>query len=132
MSSSSRARKTQRRAARRRKLDGGKPLKSPFVIDSALVGSPRLDLPPVDAELDRLLIERGWALCERDPNGDLYDWPPSIADPSASYAYVTVESANRGANEHRYRAVQEDGVHRTYADRLGLISVLDDIEVPPI
>lgn len=129
--SSDRARKAQRRMDRQKKRAGSKLPKAPFFIDTSMLSLPRMDLPPTDAELDQLLVERGWALAERDADGDMYDWPPSVADPQGRYTYVTVDAPNRGAlRDDRYRAGSEGGPRRSYPDRDSLISDLDDIEAP--
>jgi hypothetical protein len=127
--SSDRGRKAQRRMDRQKKRAGPKLPRTPFFIDSSIVDLPRMDLPPTDAELDQLLVERGWALAERDVDGDMYDWPPSISDPLGRYTYVIVDASNRGAlHVDRYRAGSESGPPRSYPDRLSLISELDDLE----
>lgn len=140
MPSPDRAGKAHRRNARRKTaLKGRKTPRSPFTArfpadepcSAPLQGDEAHgDLPPADAELDRILIQRGWVLFDRHPNGDMYDWPPSTTDPTGPNTYLIVDSINRGLSEHRYRASSVDGTRRTFADRHNTVATLDDIEAP--
>lgn len=89
-------------------------------------------LPPADAKLDRILLQRGWVLFDRHADGDMYDWPPSTSNPTGPNTYLIVDSINRGVSEHRYRASSVDGTRRTFADRHEMIAKLGDIEAPYI
>jgi hypothetical protein len=83
---------------------------------------------PVDAALDELLVSRGWALVERSPAGDVYDWLDSalIADHDSTYVIVAANHASDSLP--RYRVWLVDGKRLTYDCAACLAADLDRIE----
>lgn len=83
---------------------------------------------PVDASLDELLASRGWALVERSPAGDVYDWLDSALGADHEPTYLIVATPHAVDSAPPYRAWLVDGQRLTYDCAGCLAADLDRIE----
>lgn len=83
---------------------------------------------PVDSGLDELLVSRGWALVERSPAGDVYDWLDSALVADHEPTYLIVATAHVVDSAPPYRVWLVDGQRLTYDCAACLAADLDRIE----
>ena len=85
---------------------------------------------PIDAALDAVLVRRGWALTERSPAGDVYDWMDSAvaADHETTYMIVAADDGADSDSLPPYRVRLADGQRLTYDTAACLVAELDGIE----
>lgn len=78
------------KTANRRRKAARRPAHQPGWTGAGCQAHPQTcdDLRAVDANLDKLLIDRGWILVERSWAGDVYDWPASAANRSHEVTYL--------------------------------------------
>ncbi|WP_139809216.1 hypothetical protein [Mycobacterium avium] len=113
----------RRKAARRRARQLGR-------NDAGCQAHPRAcdDRRAVDANLDKLLIDRGWMLVERSWAGDVYDWPASAANRGHEVTYLIAAADDSLDSGAPYRVALIDGELRAYDDKDCLAADLDGIE----
>lgn len=94
-------------------------------------------IPPVDPEVERILIDRGWTLAMRDNGTDQYDWPPSLhpVDNPEDRNDVTYLEVTKDGNGHLAYGVYDVGrrndvftPERSYASMADLLAGIDDVE----
>ena len=85
---------------------------------------------PIDAALDALVMHRGWALAERSPAGDVYDWidPGVAADHEPTYMIVAADHVADSDSLPPYRVRLADGQRLMYDTADCLVAELDRIE----
>lgn len=82
----------------------------------------------VNANLDRLLTNRGWVLVERSHAGDVYDWLASAPTANHEVTYLIV-AANPALDQGpAYRVRLVDGDRLAYDTAARLSADLDVIE----
>lgn len=86
------------------------------------------DRRAVDANLDKLLIDRGWMLVERSWAGDVYDWPASAANRDHEVTYLIAAADDSLDSGAAYRVALIDGELRAYDHKDCLAADLEDIE----
>lgn len=118
------------KTANRRRKAARRPARQPGWTGAGCQANPQPcdDLRAVDANLDKLLIGRGWMLVERSWAGDVYDWPASAANRSHEVTYLIAAADDSLDSGAPYRVALIDGELRAYDDKDCLAADLDGIE----
>jgi hypothetical protein len=110
----------QRRHSRPRRANSSGLARGARVIDGKPVA--------VNANLDRLLTDRGWILVERSHAGDVYDWLPSTPIANHEVTYLIVAANHTPDQGPAYRVLLVDGQRLAYDTAACLVADLDGIE----
>jgi len=81
-----------------------------------------------NAELHRLLTERGWIECDRADGRTMYDWPPSAPDEDHEITYVIVDLRRDAGGGPPYRVSVVNGDRLMYEAKSAFRADLDTIE----
>jgi hypothetical protein len=81
-----------------------------------------------NAELHRLLTERGWIDSRRADGRTMYDWPPSAPNEDHEITYLIVDLRGGASVGPPYRVFVVNGDRLIYEAETALVADLDNIE----